>query len=306
MSRFFAVLVAALSFSLFIFLTRSAAQAHVVCGNRVFPTTLTMDDPGVSDEFSLPTVSLTPTPSSQSNSYGFEWDKTITEDLGFGVNGGYVTQRSPGQNFNGWDNFEVTLKDQHPCFNRTKHEELVFSLGLVREIPGSGSKQLRNAGVIDSVASTSPTFYFGKGFGDLSVGYLRPFAITGELSRVFSDAPTLSPSAWAYAFSLQYSMPYLQQSVQAQHIPQFLTRMTPLVEIAMTASDSGGPPIGTISPGILYDANTWQLGAEAVIPANGATRQQQGTGFIIQYHEFLDSFYKSWFGRPIIKRNLWE
>lgn len=305
MSRLIAALVAALAFPLFIFMMSSAAQAHVVCGNRVFPTTLTMDDPGVSDEMSLPTINLTPTPTAQSNSYGYEWDKTITEDLGIGINGGYLTQRSPSQNLNGWDNITVTLKDQHPCFSRHPHEELVFSVGLVRLIPGTGSTRLRNAGVIDDVGSTSPTFYFGKGFGDLSAPYLRPFAITGELSRDFSDTPTASPSGWSYAVSLQYSMPYLQQSVQAQHIPQFLTRMTPLVEIAMSSSDAGGPPTGTISPGILYDANTWQLGAEAVIPANSATRQGQGTGFIIQYHQFLDTFYKSWFGRPIIKKNLW-
>jgi hypothetical protein len=53
----------------FIFVMHSVAQAHVVCGDRVFPTTLTMDDPGVSDEVSLPTIMLTPTPSSESNSY---------------------------------------------------------------------------------------------------------------------------------------------------------------------------------------------------------------------------------------------
>ncbi|HEY1867043.1 MAG TPA: hypothetical protein VGG70_02035 [Candidatus Cybelea sp.] len=306
MSRLYAALVAALAFPIYTFSMCSAAQAHVVCGNRVFPTTLTMDDPGVSDEMSLPTINLTPTPTAQSNSYGYEWDKTITEDLGFGINGGYLTQRSPGQNLNGWDNITVTLKDQHPCINTRPHEELVWSVGLVRLIPGTGSTRLRNAGVIDDVGSTAPTFYFGKGFGDLSADYLRPFAITGELSRVFSDTPTASPSSWAYAVSLQYSMPYLQQHVKALNIPQFVTRLTPLVEIAMSSSDSGGPPTGTISPGILYDANTWQLGMEAVIPANGATRQSQGTGFIIQYHQFLDTFYKSWFGRPIIKRNLWE
>jgi hypothetical protein len=305
MSRLFAALVAALDFSLFIITMTPAAQAHVVCGDRVFPTTLTMDDPGVSDEVSLPTISLTPTPTAQSNSYGYEYDKTITEDLGIGINGGYLTQRSPGQNFNGWDNITLTLKDQHPCFKRTPHEELTFSLGLVREIVGTGSTRLRDAGVINSIGSTSPTFYFGKGFGDLSSDYLRPFAITGELSRDFSDNPTISPSGWSYAFSLQYSLPYLQQNVKAMHAPQFLTRMTPIVEVAMSTSDSGGPPTGTISPGILYDTTTWQLGAEAVIPANGLTRQSQGTGFIIQYHMFLDAFYKSWFGRPLIKKNLW-
>jgi hypothetical protein len=289
----------------FIVMMHSVAQAHVVCGDRVFPTTLTMDDPGVSDEVSLPTIALTPTPTAQSNDYGYEWDKTITEDLGFAVNGDYLTQRSPSQKLSGWDNITVTLKDQHPCIERHEHQELTWSVGLIREIPGTGSTQLRNAGVIDSVGNTAPTFYFGKGLGDVAAPYLRPLAITGEFSRVFSDTPSESPSAWTYAASLQYSMPYVQQHIKALKIPQFLTRLTPLVEVAMTSPDSGSPT-GTIAPGVLYDANTWQLGAEAVIPASRATWQVQGTGFIIQYHEFLDSFYKSWFGRPLINKNLWE
>lgn len=271
----------------------------------MFPTTLTMDDPGVSDEVSLPTITLTPTPFAQSNSYGYEWDKTITEDLGFAVNGDYLTQRSPTQKSIGWDNITVTLKDQHPCIQRHKHEELTWSVGLIRLIPGTGSAQLRNEGIIDTVGSTAPTFYFGKGLGDLAAGYLRPFAITAEVSRVFSDTPSESPSAWTYAASLQYSLPYLQQNVKALHAPQFLMRMTPIVEVAMTSPDAGSPT-GTIAPGILYDANTWQLGAEALIPASRATWQVQGTGFIIQFHAFLDTFYKSWFGRPLINRNLWE
>src|SRR6516162_9629408 len=123
----------------FIFMMHSAAQAHVVCGNRVFPTTLTMDDPGVSDELSLPTITLTPTPSGESNGYAYEWDKTITEDLGFGVNGGYGTQHGQTQNFNAWDNITVTLKDQHPCIARHPHQEMVWSVGVIRLIPGTGA-----------------------------------------------------------------------------------------------------------------------------------------------------------------------
>src|SRR5215472_15287111 len=153
---------AAIAAALFwILVTRGAAQAHVVCGDRVFPTTLTMDDPGVGDEVSLPTLQFTPTPGGQSNSYGFEWDKSITEDLTFAINDDYVTQRSgPGANFAGWDNITLTLKDQHPCINKHPHQELVWSIGIVREIPGTGSKQLSNAGVIDTFGGTSPTFYF--------------------------------------------------------------------------------------------------------------------------------------------------
>lgn len=289
----------------FMLVMHSVAQAHVVCGDRVFPTTLTMDDPGMSDEVSLPTIALTSTPSAHSTDYGYEWDKTITEDLGFAINGDYLTQRSPTQTLKGSDNFTVTLKDQHPCLTRYEHQETTWSVGLIRLIPGSGSTQLRNGGAIASVGSTAPTFYFGKGLGALTTGYLRPFAVTGEVSRVFSDTPSLSPSAWTYAASLQYSLPYLQQNVKAQHAPQFFMRMTPIVEVAMTSPDIGSPT-GTIAPGILYDSNTWQLGAEMVIPANRATRQVQGTGFVIQFHEFLDTYYKSWFGKPLINRNLWK
>ncbi len=280
----------------------SAAEGHVVCGDRVFPTTLTMDDPGVSDELSLPTIGLTPTPSGESNDYAYEWDKTITENLGFAVNGDYLTQRGPAQNSSGWDNITVTLKDQHPCKERYKHEEFAWSVGIIREFPGTGSTQLRNAGAIASVGSTAPTFYFGKGLGDLNAGYLRPLAVTFEVSRVFSDTPSLSPNAWSYAASLQYSIPYLNQHIKALHAPQFLRRMTPVVEVAMTSPDSGSPST-TIAPGILYDANDWQLGAEAIIPGTYATRQAQHTGILVQYHVFLDAFYKNWFGKPLIKRN---
>ncbi|HEY1974946.1 MAG TPA: hypothetical protein VGG89_00185 [Candidatus Baltobacteraceae bacterium] len=301
MSRFVAALVAVLTCML---VMRSTAQAHVVCGDRVFPTTLTMDDPGVGDEVSLPTIGWTPTPGGQSNSYGFEWDKSITEDVTFAINDDYVTQRGAGQHLAGWDNVQLTLKDQHPCSDVHPHQEFVWSVGLVREIPGTGSAQLRNAGAIGSVGNTSPTFYFGKGFGTASP-YLRPFAITGEISRSFSDTPSQDPNAWNYAFSLQYSMPYLQQNVKAQNITPWFTRLTPLVEMSWTSPDQG-TPTGTIAPGLLYDAPTWQLAGEAVFPATKATSQGQGAGFILQYHVFLDTFYKSWFGKPIIKTNLWK
>ncbi|SRR5579875_86547 len=297
------LLSALLSVAALVLMMYSPAQAHVVCGDRVFPATLTMDDPGMGDELSLPTIVLTPTPSGEANVYAYEWDKTITEDLGVAVNGDYIS--APSQNLSGWDNTTVTLKDQHPCTGSYEKHELAWSLGLIRLIPGSGSKQLSNAGAIATVGSTSPTFYIGKGLGDLPVGYLRPLAVIAEFSRNLSDNPMLSPNSWSYAASLQYSMPYVQQHIKALSVPNFITHLTPLVEVSMTSPDAG-LPTGTIAPGILYDAQTWQLGAEAIIPATTATRQAQGTGFIIQFHVFLDTFYKSWFGKPIFKRNLWQ
>lgn len=277
------------------------ALAHAVCGARVFPPTLTMDDPGVNDELSLPTVQYTPipaslgTPSGSVTSYGFEWDKTITPHFGFAINGDYITQHGAGQNLNGWDDFTLTLKDQFYC---NSAHEFMMSAGVVHEFGGSGSAQLLRTGAIDSIGNTAPTLYLGKGLGDLPIGLLRPLAITGELDYAISDQPSPDRNEWDYAASLQYSLPYLNQNVKAIGGPAFLKHLIPIVELVF-ASPERGPTTGTISPGVFYEADTWQVGAEAVIPANRATSEIQGTGFIFQFHLFLDDLFPNSLGKPL-------
>jgi hypothetical protein len=286
----------------------ATAQAHVVCGDRVFPATLVMDDPGVGDELSLPTVQYTPIPASGGNpsgktvDYGYEWDKTITQDLGVAINGDYLTQYGAGQTLSGWDNVTLTLKDQLPCL---EDHEFAMSVGLVREFAGTGSTRLINAGAIDAVSSTSPTLYAGKGLGDLPIGYLRPLAVTVELGYQVSDWPRASPNQWNYAVSLQYSMPYLQQHVKALEVPDLFTRLIPLVEVSLSTAPNA-PTTGIIAPGILYEADVWQAGIEALIPANSATRKTQGTGVIVQFHLFLDDIFPHSLGKPLFDTNLWK
>ena len=284
------------------------ARAHAVCGNRVFPATLTMDDPGIGDELSLPTIQYLPIPATGGNSaghsvdYGFEWDKTITRDLGIAINDDYFTRHGSAQSLHGWDNLTVTLKDELPCWDA---HEFLASVGVIRNFARTGSSQLINAGAIGNVSTTAPTLYLGKGLGDLPIGYLRPFAVTGELSRQFSDSPEVSPNSWAYAASLQYSVPYLQQHVKALNLPAFMGRLIPLIEFSYSSPDHG-TPTGTIAPGVLYEGNTWQLGAEALIPANTATRQKQGAGFIVQVHFFLDDLLPNSLGKPLFDKDLWQ
>jgi hypothetical protein len=283
------------------------AFAHAVCGNRIFPPTLIMDDPGMNDEASLPTIQYTPipasagTPSGSSTSWGFEWDKTIfsadngNNVFGFAINGDYITQRGASGNFNGWDNFMLTLKDQFYCL---PEHEFMMSAGVIRDLGATGSGQLLRAGIIPYTSSTAPTWYVGKGFGDLPIGPLRAFAVTGELGYAISDAPSILPGEWEYSWSIQYSMPYLTQHVEALPIPQFFNHLIALVEFSF-AAPTGQPTTGVIAPGIFYEAETWQVGVEAVIPANGATRVTQGTGFIIQFHVYLDDLMPNSLGRPL-------
>jgi len=283
--------------------TPSLGHAHAVCGNRVFPPTLTMDDPGFNDELSLPTIQHAPIPAANGNpsgsitSYGFEWDKTIIPNAGFAINDDYIVQHGAGQDLKGWDNLTVTLKGQLPCIE--SHEFLV-SVGVIRLFPHTGKGALADAGVTAATGNTTPSIYVGKGLGDLPIGYLRPLAITGQFGYQFSDSTHIAPDQWNYAVSLQYSMPYLQQHVEALDVPSFLGRLIPVVEFVYSAP-KGLPTTGTISPGIFYEEDSWQLGAEAVIPANGATRQTRGTGFIVQFHLFLDDVLPSSLGKPLFK-----
>ena len=62
------------------------ALSHTIVGNRVFPATLDIDDPGVNDELSIPTFAYLANPdNSNEYDFNFEYAKTITADLGFSI-----------------------------------------------------------------------------------------------------------------------------------------------------------------------------------------------------------------------------
>lgn len=303
MSRFCAR--AAYAGLLMVAIPAAPAFAHAVCGDRIFPPTLTMDDPGMDDEASLPTTQYAPIPASggapggASASAGFEYDKTLIafpgNVFGFAVNGDYITQRGAGENLNGWDNVALTLKDRFYC---NSPHEFMMSAGVVRDLGATGSSQLLRAGAIPIVSSTAPTLYAGKGFGDFPIGVLRAFAVTGELGYAISDSPRRLPGEWDYAASIQYSLPYLNQHVRALPLPEFFSHLIGLVEFSY-AAPAGNATSGVVAPGIFYEAATWQLGAEAVIPANAAARQSEGTGFVVQFHLFLDDIFPNSIGKPL-------
>ena len=82
-------------------------------------------------------------------------------------------------------------------------------------------------------------------------------------------------------------------------LPAVIAGLIPVVETSFT-SPKGGATTGTVAPGVFYEADTWQVGVEAVIPANAATRLSQGTGVIAQMHLYLDDIFPQSLGRPFI------
>jgi hypothetical protein len=280
------------------------AFAHVVAGDRVFPVTLTFDDPGVGDEATLPQFIWQRSAGPQ-DQYQFQWefDKTITPDTAIIYNQGWDVLRAAGmKTHTGFENAFLTGKWQ--AYVNATHE-FVASLGVIREF--TGGKTTQNIGG-DTYGSTAPTLYMGKGLGDLPIGMLRPLAVTGELSYVIPDRRQNAagdnngnPPAWVGAWSIQYSIPYLQSQVKDFGLPKLIGRLIPLVEFdyfsPAAGPASGNPATLTIAPGVIYLGETFQVGLEALIPANKAAGQN--VGLIAQVHFFFDDLFPNSLGKPL-------
>src|SRR5438309_11226768 len=77
----------------------SGGVAHEIVGNRFFPATLGIDDPGVNDELSLPTVSSFKTgddPSFRQRDISAEFSKRITEAFAISFVSTFSSFRPPG------------------------------------------------------------------------------------------------------------------------------------------------------------------------------------------------------------------
>jgi len=251
-NRFLAVLAGAA------LLPAHVAFAHGFAGPHMFISTLLIDDPNVADEASVPTFMWLPQPTDGDTTpalynLAFDFDKRITENLGFSVSDDYNWLRLPGaKTATGWGNLEATLK--YKPYVSTEHEFMV-SVGVVRNFARTGANGSNCATLgNDDSSSTAPTIYFGKGFGDLPIGWARAFAITGELSYQIADKKLkvigIDPDSgnplfnngtsnqWSGGLSLQYSIRYLQSQVKDFGLPEWVNRLTPLVEVAWSSPAS--------------------------------------------------------------------
>jgi hypothetical protein len=301
-------------------LTESAA--HEIVGNRFFPATLGIDDPGVNDEMALPTVSSFKTgddPSFRQRDISGEFSKRITEAFAVSFGATHTHLGAPGgptgMGANGFQNLDTTFK--YRLFKDPEHE-FVMSVGLSIEWGGTGA---RSVGA-DPFNTYVPTLFFGKGLGDLpdSLSWIRPVAITGQVgyaipgrnsTTTFGIDPDTGdttvdtefhPRVLNWGGTIQYSMPYLKSAVVDLGLPDFVNHLIPIVEATLQTPvsntfTSGTMTTGTINPGFIWVGRTFQFGIEALIPIN----RQSGTnvGVIAQLHFYLDDIDPRGIGKPI-------
>jgi hypothetical protein len=225
----------------------SITYAHEVVGNRLFPATLAIDDPGVNDELALPTVGLSMTgddPSFRQLDISAEYSKRITEDFAVSFAPAWSRLYAPGgptmTGARGFQNLETTFK--YRLLKNVEHE-FVMSAGLAIEWGGSGAQQVG----AERFTVYTPTLYLGKGLGDLppDLNWARPFAVTGQIgysipgvakttnAAIDPDSGEQSidiefrPRVLSWGASLQYSMPFLKSAVIDLGLPDFVNRGDP-------------------------------------------------------------------------------
>jgi hypothetical protein len=294
---------------LFAALPYTQAFAHCFVGARFFPATLAIDDPCVADELSLPTVSWSRTADTPPAT---EWDvsaeisKRITEDFGISIGDTWTQLSQPGSpKMAGFADLETTLQYQLLKDNQHEFAEL---LGLIVDWGGTGAI---DSGIATPYTLLTPTYYFGKGFGDLpdSAGWLRAFAVTGQVGY---QIPTRSfdvvqqafiPQVVPWGASIQYSMPYLKSEIKDLGLPDFINHLILIVEAQMTtpaANNFGNTWVttGTINPGVIWVGSYFQVGLEAQVPVN--RESGHGVGVLAQLHLYLDDMFPKTIGQPIL------
>jgi hypothetical protein len=282
------------------------ALGHGFAGQRFFPATILTDDPFVADEMSLPTVTFNPTASdnSKETDIGFDLAKRLTPNLGLTLHEQWVRVRAEDQSTaKGFSALDMGL--QYQLFIDGAHETMALA-GLGVTWAHTGAKSVANP----DFTTLSPTFDFGKGFGDLpeSMSWLRPLAITGNLSMAFptkahSGDGTPNPDVLNVGFAFEYSLEYLQHHVKDVGLSAPFDRMIPVVEVAASSPinrGQAGQTTGTVQPGVIWAGQYFQIGAEAIIPIN--SRTGHGVGAVLQLHSFLDDMFPNSIGRPLFGR----
>jgi hypothetical protein len=293
----------------------SISFAHGVAGQRFFPTTFAVDDPFVSDEFSVLFNSLAMDdqaggPQVRTSSVDVAYAKRLLPNVGLEVADSYQRVQPEGESsVSGFGNLEVNVKYQ---FYSSASHETILSFGISDEVGNTGSRKVGS----ESFSIISPAFYFGKGFGDLpdSISFLKPMAITGVIGPNFpSQKQTITvnedsgdidverhPTTLTWAFTLQYSLMYLQSAVKDVGLGTPFNRMVAIVEFPMETclnTDCKNQTSGTVNPGIAWIGKYSELGIAAEIPMN--PRSGTGTGVFVLFHLFIDDLFPNSIGRPI-------
>lgn len=267
------------------------ASAHAIAGQRLFPSTLTFDDPGIGAE--MPWVfNHINVDGTEQNDLGFSVTKPITQRFSLTAGTDYLSATGNGMPaVHGWDNLTLGAVWQVYVDPST---ESIGSFEINRTFAHTGSRAVR-----DRFSTWSPQFNFGQGLGLAHANWLRPFAVSGAVGLDLPNDPAV-PRMLNWDVSLQYSIPYLQDFVKYAGLKAPFNNMIPIIELPMqTCLDRGchGQTTGYAAPGVIWLGRRLQWGIEALVPINHHTGNS--VGVMLGLDLYLDDLAPHGFGAPI-------
>ena len=269
----------------------SNASAHAIAGQRLFPSTLTFDDPGIGAEFPL-VFSRIRVDGVYQDDLSLSVTKPITPGFSLTAATDYIGISQPGApTSNGLGNFSIGGVWQ---VYRNADTESIGSFSISDSIAHTGSRTMR-----DDYSTWSPEFDFGKGFGNVPAGWMKPFAVSGAVGLDL-PADSRAPRMLNWGTSLQYNIAYLQDFVKYVGIKAPFNNMIPIVEFPMqTCLDHScrGQTTGYVSPGVIWIGHYFQAGFELQVPVNHRTGNSVGILFGIDL--YLDDLAPHGFGAPL-------
>ncbi|MDE2155589.1 MAG: hypothetical protein KGJ32_06800 [Xanthomonadaceae bacterium] len=270
----------------------SNAHAHGFAGKRFFPATLAIDDSFVNPELDFLYRNDKVRDDSGNAVYlsglSVEFAQPLARGFALFIGDTYLHQNpaGPGAVQNGFDNVEIGSKYQVFIHDQ---EESALAVGLNAELGGTGSKHVSAS----SFTTLSPVIYYSKGLGNLPIQGLRPFAVTAQIAPNFPTSPR-DPHTLDWGFTVQYSLPYLEDFVRYTGLGAPFRNMFPIVEFANETCldrNCGGQTTGSINPGVIWMGKSTQLAVELNVPVNH--RSGSHVGFMLQYHLYLDDIFPS-------------
>jgi hypothetical protein len=270
-----------------------AAFAHGFAGKRFFPATLSVEDSFVAPELDF-LFSRAREPGeedggeAEASALSAEIAKPFTKNFQLSLGAAYLRlDPSDGPSVDGADNFELGAKYQ--VFIDAGSES-ALAVGLDADLGGTGSERVG----AESFSTFAPAVYYSKGFGRARANWRRPFAVTAQAAPTFSSDGD-EPHTIEWGFTVQYSLPYLEDFVKDTGLGPVLHNMIPLIEVPMeTCLDRGcgGQTTGSVDVGIAWIGKFAQVGFELTNPINRESGSH--VGFLLQYHLYLDDLIPSW------------
>jgi hypothetical protein len=281
--------------------TLYGAWGQEVVGNRRFADQLVISEPFVEDELSLPSLLHIRKPGaggprSTTTQIGAELKKRILSNLEASLTGAFdLLSPDRGSRTSGFENLDVGLKYQ---FLRNEPHEAVASIAVDWEVGGTGSRSIGRS----SFGTVSGTVLGGKGFGDVPQRWLKPLAVSAVVGV---DIPTAGrneqhPDVLRWGGALQYSLLYLTAVIGDTTLWAPLSHMIPLVELDLQTALNrrvSGDTTGTVNPGVVWVAESAQIGIEAVVPVNERTGTNIGVRAFVRLS--LEAVFGKSAGRPL-------